>query len=57
MPGEEKVAVLRVYLDRWHWQVVPFINVPKNAGDAALREIAPQHPVFRILPHQRSRFP
>lgn len=50
MPDEEKVPVLRAYLDRWHWQVGKIMNVPKDVDDLTLRKIAPKHPIFRIAP-------
>lgn len=53
--SDEKVPVLRAYLDRWHWQVGSIMSIPRNAGDVALREIAPKHPVFRIVPLERRR--
>ena len=57
--GAEEVAddgrscrVIRAYLDRWHWQVSSQVGVPKDATDDQLRQIAPNHPVFRLLQAQ-----
>lgn len=50
VPDAEKLPVLRAYLDRWHWQVGSIMKVEKDADDATLRAIAPNHPVFRIIP-------
>lgn len=50
IPDEEKLPVMRAYLDRWEWQVKSIVGVDKNADDATLRGIAPNHPVFRIIP-------
>lgn len=52
MPDDEKVPILRTYLARWHWQVGGIMQVARDASDAELREIAPRHPVFRIVPGQ-----
>jgi len=49
VPDAEKVPIMRAYLDRWHWQVGSLVGVPKDADDAALRGIAPKHPVFLIV--------
>lgn len=45
----EKVPIIRACLDWWYWQVGRLVGVPKDAGEATLREIAPKHPVFRIV--------
>ncbi|WP_037914834.1 nitroreductase/quinone reductase family protein [Actinacidiphila yeochonensis] len=47
---DEKPAVLRGYLKRWKAEVgVFFGGVGPESTDAQLREIAPRHPVFRIV--------
>ncbi len=46
---DEKVPILRAYLKRWKAEVgVFFEGVGPDSDDAALRAIAPKHPVFRI---------
>ena len=46
---DEKVDVLRAYLDRWKAEVgVFFDGVSATSPDAELRRIAPNHPAFRI---------
>jgi deazaflavin-dependent oxidoreductase (nitroreductase family) len=48
---DEKVPILRAYLERWKWEVgVFFGGVGPDAADDELRRIAPDHPVFRIDP-------
>ncbi len=44
----EKPPIMRHYLDRWGWQVKGLIDAPKDATDAQLAAIAPNHPVFEI---------
>jgi deazaflavin-dependent oxidoreductase (nitroreductase family) len=45
----DKVPVLRLYLQRWGWEVGKFFEgVTKNSSDAELAAIAPGFPVFRI---------
>ncbi|MCP2276517.1 nitroreductase/quinone reductase family protein [Nocardia amikacinitolerans] len=45
----DKVPVLRVYLEKWGWEVNRFFEgVTKDATDAELAAIAPGFPVFRL---------
>ncbi|MBF6332064.1 nitroreductase/quinone reductase family protein [Nocardia transvalensis] len=45
----DKVPVLRLYLQKWGWEVGRFFEgVTKDADDAELAAIAPGFPVFRI---------
>jgi hypothetical protein len=51
LQDDDKPAVLRAYLQRWWFEVgVFFQGVGPDASDDDLRRIAPDHPVFRILP-------
>jgi deazaflavin-dependent oxidoreductase (nitroreductase family) len=51
LADDDKVEVLRAYLRRWKFEVgVFFDGVDAAATDAALREIAPGYPVFRVAP-------
>ena len=48
---DDKVPILRRYLQRWKWEVgVFFGGVGPDSTDAELRRIAPDHPVFRVEP-------
>jgi deazaflavin-dependent oxidoreductase (nitroreductase family) len=44
----DKLPLLRLYLDKWAWEAKDFLGVDKGASDEQLREIAPQHPAFRV---------
>jgi deazaflavin-dependent oxidoreductase (nitroreductase family) len=47
---QEKTAMLRAYLKRWKAEVgVFFEGVGPDASEQELRQIAPRHPVFRIV--------
>ena len=47
----EKVPILRAYLKRWKAEVgVFFEGVGPESSDDELHAIAPNHPVFRLLP-------
>jgi deazaflavin-dependent oxidoreductase (nitroreductase family) len=49
LADDEKPALLRAYLKKWKFEVgVFFGGVGPDASDAELREIAPDHPVFRL---------
>jgi deazaflavin-dependent oxidoreductase (nitroreductase family) len=51
VPDEEKLPVLREYIRKWGWEVGQFFEgVDKNATDADLARIAPDFPVFHVLP-------
>ena len=46
-----KPEILRPYLRRWKWEVGQFFDgVGPDSSDAALLAIAPNHPVFEIVP-------
>lgn len=46
---EEKEPVIRAYLDRWHWQVGAIMGVEKHPDEATVGNLAPRHPVFRVI--------
>src|SRR6202046_745761 len=49
LTDDEKPALLRAYLKKWKFEVgVFFAGVGPDSTDAELREIAPDHPVFRL---------
>ncbi len=49
LPDDDKVPILRDYLERWKWEVGAFFGgVGPESADADLRRIAPGHPIFRI---------
>jgi deazaflavin-dependent oxidoreductase (nitroreductase family) len=46
---EEKLALLRAYLQKWKWEVGAFFDgVGADSSEDELRRIAPDHPAFRI---------
>jgi deazaflavin-dependent oxidoreductase (nitroreductase family) len=49
LPDDEKVLVLRAYLEKWAWEVGAFFQgVSADAPEDDVRRIAPLHPIFRI---------
>jgi deazaflavin-dependent oxidoreductase (nitroreductase family) len=48
LPDSEKLPLLRLYLDKWAWEVKSLMGIDANASDETLREAAPRHPAFEI---------
>ena len=48
LPDSEKLPLLRLYLEKWAWEVKPVMGIGSDASDGQLREIAPRHPAFEI---------
>jgi deazaflavin-dependent oxidoreductase (nitroreductase family) len=46
VPDSEKLPLLRLYMDKWAWEVKGFLGIDANARDDELRRIAPDHPAF-----------
>jgi deazaflavin-dependent oxidoreductase (nitroreductase family) len=51
VPAADRVPVLRVYLERWGWEVGRFVEgLSKGSTDAELAAAAPGMPVFALEP-------
>ncbi|MEW1681030.1 nitroreductase family deazaflavin-dependent oxidoreductase [Streptomyces sp. T12] len=49
IPDEEKLPVLRTYLEKWGWEVNQYFQgVTAKSSDEEIIAAAPDHPVFRI---------
>jgi deazaflavin-dependent oxidoreductase (nitroreductase family) len=48
VPDSEKLPLLRLYMEKWAWEVRSFLGIDANASDEELRRIAPDHPAFVI---------
>jgi deazaflavin-dependent oxidoreductase (nitroreductase family) len=48
VPDTEKLPLLRLYMDKWSWEVKGFMGIDSDAPDEELRRIAPDHPAFVI---------
>jgi deazaflavin-dependent oxidoreductase (nitroreductase family) len=44
----DKLPLLRLYMDKWAWEVKSFLEIDPKAPDEEIRRIAPNHPVFEI---------
>lgn len=49
LPDEEKLPILRTYLEKWGWEVNQYFQgVTATSSDEKIIAAAPDHPVFRI---------
>ncbi|MFE6281256.1 nitroreductase family deazaflavin-dependent oxidoreductase [Streptomyces sp. NPDC057877] len=49
LPDEEKLPILRSYLDKWGWEVNQYFQgVTAKSSDEEITAAAPDHPVFRV---------
>ncbi|MGA5798804.1 nitroreductase family deazaflavin-dependent oxidoreductase [Streptomyces cellulosae] len=49
IPDEEKLPLLRTYLEKWGWEVNQYFKgVTAKSSDEEILAAAPDHPVFRI---------
>jgi deazaflavin-dependent oxidoreductase (nitroreductase family) len=48
VPDSEKLPLLRLYMEKWAWEVKGFLGIDADASDEELRRIAPDHPAFRL---------
>jgi deazaflavin-dependent oxidoreductase (nitroreductase family) len=48
VPDSEKLPLLRLYMDKWSWEVKGFLGIDADAPDEELRRIAPDHPAFLL---------
>jgi deazaflavin-dependent oxidoreductase (nitroreductase family) len=42
----DKLPLLRLYMDKWSWEVKGFMGIDADAPDEELIRIAPDHPAF-----------
>jgi deazaflavin-dependent oxidoreductase (nitroreductase family) len=46
VPNEQKLPLLRLYMEKWAWEVKGFLGIDADASDEELRRVAPDHPAF-----------
>jgi deazaflavin-dependent oxidoreductase (nitroreductase family) len=42
----EKLPLMRLYMDKWSWEVKGFLGIDADASDEELERILPDHPAF-----------
>jgi deazaflavin-dependent oxidoreductase (nitroreductase family) len=48
VPDSEKLPLMRLYVDKWAWEVKGFLGVDADASDEELQRIARDHPAFLL---------
>lgn len=46
VPDSEKLPLMRLYMDKWSWEVKGFLGIDAKASDDEIRRIMPDHPAF-----------
>ena len=42
----EKLPLMRLYMDKWSWEVKGFLGIDADASDEEIERILPDHPAF-----------
>jgi deazaflavin-dependent oxidoreductase (nitroreductase family) len=46
VPDSEKLPLMRLYMDKWSWEVKGFLGIDADASDEEIERILPDHPAF-----------
>jgi deazaflavin-dependent oxidoreductase (nitroreductase family) len=46
VPDSEKLPLMRLYMDKWSWEVKGFLGLDAKASDEEIERILPDHPAF-----------
>jgi deazaflavin-dependent oxidoreductase (nitroreductase family) len=46
VPDSEKLPLMRLYMDKWSWEVKGFLGIDAKAPDSEIERILPDHPAF-----------
>ena len=46
VPDSEKLPLMRLYMDKWSWEVKGFLGIDAKASDEEIERILPDHPAF-----------
>jgi deazaflavin-dependent oxidoreductase (nitroreductase family) len=52
VPDSEKLPLMRLYMDKWSWEVKGFLGIDADASDEEIERILPDHPAFVLSFHQ-----
>jgi deazaflavin-dependent oxidoreductase (nitroreductase family) len=44
----EKLPLMRLYMDKWSWEVKGFLGIDADASNEEIERILPDHPAFRL---------
>jgi deazaflavin-dependent oxidoreductase (nitroreductase family) len=48
VPDSEKLPLMRLYMDKWSWEVKGFLGIDAKASDEEIERILPDHPAFSL---------
>jgi deazaflavin-dependent oxidoreductase (nitroreductase family) len=48
VPDSEKLPLMRLYMDKWSWEVKGFLGIDADATDEEIERILPDHPAFML---------
>ena len=48
VPDSEKLPLMRLYMDKWAWEVKGYIGIDPKAPDEEVERILPDHPAFLL---------
>jgi deazaflavin-dependent oxidoreductase (nitroreductase family) len=46
VPDSEKLPLMRLYMQKWAWEVKGFLGIDADASDEEIKRILPDHPAF-----------
>jgi deazaflavin-dependent oxidoreductase (nitroreductase family) len=46
VPDSEKLPLMRLYMDKWAWEVKGFMGIEADAPDEEVERVLPDHPAF-----------
>lgn len=48
VPDADKLPLMRLYMDKWSWEVKGFLGIDADASDEEIERILPDHPAFEL---------
>jgi deazaflavin-dependent oxidoreductase (nitroreductase family) len=48
VPDSEKLPLMRLYMEKWAWEVKGFLGIDADAPDEEVERVLPDHPAFRL---------
>jgi deazaflavin-dependent oxidoreductase (nitroreductase family) len=48
VPDSEKLPLMRLYMDKWAWEVKGFLGIDTDASDEEIERVLPDHPAFLL---------
>jgi deazaflavin-dependent oxidoreductase (nitroreductase family) len=48
VPDSQKLPLMRLYMEKWSWEVKGFLEIDADASDEEIERILPDHPAFAL---------